>query len=50
MDDVVKFQQENVKDRKFRTVILGRESDIDIKALEKFGKVTFVTMEELFGY
>jgi len=50
LDDVVKFQKENVKDRKFRTVILGRESDIDMKALEKFGKVRIVSMEELFGY
>lgn len=50
IDDVVKFQQEVIKGRKFRTVILGRESDIDMKALEKFGKVTIVPMEELFGY
>ena len=48
--DVVKFQQEVIKGRKFRTVILGRESDIDMKALEKFGKVTVVPVEELFGY
>ena len=50
IDDVVKFQQEVIKGRKFRTVILGRESDIDMKALEKFGKVTVVPVEELFGY
>ena len=50
LDDVVKFQQDNIKDRKYRTVILGRTADMDLKALEKYGKVSFVTAEELFGY
>lgn len=50
LDDVVKFQQKNIKDRKYRTVILGRTSDMNVKALEKYGKVSFVTPEEIFGY
>ena len=47
---MVKFQQEKIKDRKYRTVVLGRESDMDLKALEKYGKVTIVPVDELFGY
>ena len=50
LDDVVKFQQEKIKDRKYRTVILGRTSDIDLEALAKYGKVTIVPVDELFGY
>ena len=50
LDDVVKFQQENVKDRKLRVLILGRESELDDKALSKYGHVRHVTTEEIFGY
>ena len=50
LEDVVKFQQENVKGRKYTICILGRESDIDMKALEKFGTIKRVTTEEIFGY
>ena len=50
LKDVVDFQKANVKDRKYTICILGRESDIDFKALEKFGKVKKVTTDEIFGY
>jgi predicted Zn-dependent peptidase len=50
LKDVVDFQKANVKDRKYTICILGRESDIDFKALEKFGKIKKVTTDEIFGY
>ena len=50
LKDVVDFQKANVKDRKYTICILGRESDLDFKALEKFGKIKKVTTDEIFGY
>ena len=50
IDDVVKFQQESVKDRKYNFCILGRESDFDMEALSKIGTVKHLTTEEIFGY
>ncbi len=50
LEDVVRFQQQNVKDRKYTIGILGRQSDYDIEGLSSFGKVQSVTTEEIFGY
>ena len=50
LDDVVAYQQANVKGRKYITCILGRESDLDMKALEKWGKIVRLTQEDIFGY
>ena len=50
LEDVVKFQQENVKDRKYTICILGRESDFDMAGLSKFGTISKVTTDEIFGY
>jgi len=48
--DVVAYQQANVKDRKYITCILGREADLDMKSLEKWGKIIRLTPEDIFGY
>ena len=50
LDEVVKFQQENVKDRIYYYCILGDKNDLDIAALEKMGKVVYLTTEDIFGY
>ena len=50
LDDVVEYQQEHVKDRKYVTCILGREADLDMKSLEKWGKIIRLTQEDIFGY
>lgn len=50
LDDVVKFQQEYIKDRTYYYCILGDKNDLDIAALEKIGKVVFLTTEDIFGY
>ncbi len=49
MDDVVKFQQDNVKGRKYRIAILGRLSDLNFKELEKFGTVKVLSKKDIFG-
>ena len=50
LDDVVAYQQANVKGRKYITCILGREADLDMKSLENWGKIIRLTQEDIFGY
>lgn len=50
LEDVVKFQQENVKGRKYVYSILGDEKDLDMNYLHKLGPVKIVSLEEIFGY
>ena len=50
LQDVIDFQQKNVKDRNYTICILGRESDFDLEGISKFGEIKRVTTEEIFGY
>lgn len=50
LDDVVKFQQENIKDRIYHYGILGDESQLDIKSMSNKGKIIRLTTEDIFGY
>ena len=50
LEDVIKFQQEYVKDKPHTIGILGRKGDLDLKTLENYGKIKQVTTDEIFGY
>ena len=50
LDDVVKYQKENIKGLEYRTGILGRISDFDLNELSRYGKIKVVSIEEIFGY
>lgn len=50
MEDIVKFQQEWVKDRKYSIAILGDAKDLDLKGLKEYGTIKKVSTEEIFGY
>ena len=50
LQDVVKFQQEYVKDKTYTIGIVGRTSDMDLKALKEYGTIKTVSTEEIFGY
>ena len=50
LDDVVAFQQQYVKGRPYTYCILGDSNDLDLKSLEKIGKIKKLTKEEIFGY
>jgi predicted Zn-dependent peptidase len=52
LQDVIDFQQQVIKDRKYVIGILGTEKDLDMKALSpaKYGKVERVSLEDIFGY
>ena len=44
------FQQTNVKDRKYKYIILGNIDDLDMERLNAIGKVNILTLEQIFGY
>ena len=50
LDDVVKFQQEYIRNHSINRAILGRENDLDMKNISKYGPVRHLTLEEIFGY
>ena len=50
LNDVVNFNKSYIKGQKRVVVVLGNENEVDFKNLEKYGKVTKLTLEEIFGY
>lgn len=50
LDDVVKFEKENMVSKTYKYLILGDEKELDMEALEKLGTVKRVSTETIFGY
>ncbi|MBP5711087.1 MAG: insulinase family protein [Bacteroidales bacterium] len=51
LDDVVNFNKKYIKGKPKIYMILSKKKDIDLKAAEeKFGKVTELSLEDIFGY
>ena len=48
--DMKAFQQKYLKDKNYSILVLGNKKDLDIPTLEKYGKVTFLKLEDVFGY
>jgi predicted Zn-dependent peptidase len=50
LEDLRRYQQEYLKNKKHTTLVLGNENDLKTKTLKKFGKVKKLKMEEIFGF
>lgn len=50
LEDIQKFQKENVKGKPTTVLVLGKKDGLDMKVLEKYGTVKFLTLKEVFGY
>ncbi len=50
LNDVVDFNKSYIKGQKRVVVVLGNKDEVDLKGLEKYGKVTTLSLEEIFGY
>jgi predicted Zn-dependent peptidase len=50
LQDVINYQQSEVKDRKYTYAILGNIEDLDIDSLKKIGRVVILSLEDIFGY
>lgn len=48
--DIKLFEETHVKNRQYTTLIVGKKDGLDIKTLEKYGKVTYLSLEDIFGY
>lgn len=47
-DDLLRFQQAHVKGRHYTWLVLGDRQHVDFKYLKKIGKVTELTLDEVF--
>ena len=50
LQDIVRFEQQQVARKPYRYIILGDEKELDIPSLEKIGPIRRLTTEEIFGY
>jgi predicted Zn-dependent peptidase len=50
MEQLVAFQQAHVANKPRTVVLVGNRSKIDLKTLAQYGKVTELTLEQVFGY
>lgn len=50
MEDVKKFQQQFIKDKTYSILVLGKKENLDFKTLEKYGKINFLQLKDIFGY
>lgn len=50
IEDLSNFFSENIKGSTFDLMVIGNKKDVDVKALEKFGKVKQLDVDYLFNY
>ena len=48
--DVKAFEDKHVKGKQYTTLVLGKKDGLDMKTLESYGKVTYLTLQDIFGY
>ena len=49
-ENIKDFQEKFIKDKPKAILVIGSKDKIDLKKLEKYGKVTEMKIEDLFGY
>jgi hypothetical protein len=49
-DEFFDFFEKNISRQPKTILVLGSRNLIDMKALEKYGKVKELTLEQIFGY
>jgi predicted Zn-dependent peptidase len=50
IDDLRAFFNSNIKGATYDLMVIGNKKDVDVKALEKFGKVQELDVDHLFNY
>jgi predicted Zn-dependent peptidase len=48
--DIKKFQEENIRNKPRDYLVLGKKDELDLKVLEKYGTVKFLSLKDIFGY
>ncbi len=49
-DDIKNFEQTHLKNKKYTTLVLGKKDGLDIKTLEKYGTIKYLSLSDIFGY
>ena len=49
-ENVKTFQDAKIKNKPTSILVLGKKDLLDIKTLEKYGTVKYLTMKDVFGY
>lgn len=50
LQDIVDFEQSNIKGKPMHYVILGNEAELDMNSIQQIAPVKRVSLEEIFGY
>ena len=50
LQDIVRFEQQQMAHKTYRYLILGDEKELDIPSLEKIAPIRRLTLEDIFGY
>ncbi len=48
--DIKQFHENNIKGKPVTTLVLGKKEALDMKTLEQYGNVKFLSLQEIFGY
>jgi predicted Zn-dependent peptidase len=48
--DVKAFHEAQLKNKKFNIMVLGKKDNLNLDELKKYGEVSFLTLNDLFGY
>ncbi len=48
--DIETFHREKFTNKKYTLLVLGKKSNLDLETLSRFGKVSTLTLDEIFGY
>lgn len=49
-NDIKTFHEQNIKGKPTTVLVLGKKDNLDLKVLEKYGTVKFLTLRDVFGY
>ena len=50
LENVQAFFDAQIKDKPYTYIVIGKKSEMDMKALEKLGPVKELTLKQVFGY
>ncbi|NUM51515.1 MAG: insulinase family protein [Flavobacteriales bacterium] len=48
--DLENFHAQNIKSNHYNIMVLGKKNELNLNTLKKYGKVEFLTLEQIFGY
>lgn len=50
MEDLKEFFNKNIKSESYNVMVIGNKKDLDLKSLQKLGKIKELEVDELFNY